>query len=112
MMTATRVQRTPWSLRLWMSVSAGFALFSLEKLWMVFLMTTLLMSAVAVTYVRGLGRTLVTQQQSLLEKRQTLQVAWDQLLLDRSTWSNPSHIQKMALDAGMVTPDQVEMVKM
>lgn len=67
-------------------------------------------SAVAVTYVRCSERQLVSQQQSLLQQRQQLQVQWGQLLLERSTWSNPVHIQAVADNEGMISPVQKSIV--
>ncbi len=104
MVTATRIAtQTPWFV---ISQWLDYLKVSSRTLMLTALITAVLLSAVSVVYVRCLERQLVSTQQSLVEERQSLQDQWGQLLLERSTWSNPVHIQQVATDQGMITPQQ------
>jgi cell division protein FtsL len=108
MVTATKVAHTSYS---WSALASQWSA-SKQRLLLISLMVMVLMSAVAVTYLRCMERDLVSGQQTLVDERQALQVKWGQLLLEKSTWSNPVHIQQVAEEAGMIVPQTINMVEL
>lgn len=106
MMAASRSLQQPVS----MKGLVGHITLSWQKLCVSALVMFVLVSAVAVTYVRCSERQLVSEQQSLMQQRHHLQIQWGQLLLERSTWSNPVHIQAVADNDGMISPAQKSIV--
>lgn len=56
----------------------------------------LLFSALGIIYVTNATRTLTAGIQRLTVEQHELEVQWGQLLLERSTWSMPARIQRLA----------------
>ena len=69
---------------------------STESWGILVLISLMLISAFAVVYVKDFERRLFSDSQSLQQERDSLDVEWGQLLLEQSTWANPSRIQQIA----------------
>lgn len=78
---------------------------------MTLLVITLLLSAFAVIYMKDLNRRLFIQYQVLQEEKAETLIEWGKLLLEQSTWSTQSRIQKMAVQQwGMKIPNARDIV--
>ncbi|OGO95464.1 MAG: cell division protein FtsL [Coxiella sp. RIFCSPHIGHO2_12_FULL_44_14] len=78
---------------------------------MTLLVITLLLSAFAVIYMKDLNRRLFIQYQTLQQEKAETLIEWGKLLLEQSTWSTQSRIQKMAVQQwGMRIPDAHDIV--
>ncbi len=74
-----------------------------------------LLSAIAVIYVKNLDRRLFSQLETQHQLTNQLQVEFGQLLLEQSTWATPSRVQRIAQQRyAMELPlaNQVAMVKL
>lgn len=69
---------------------------SRQTLGLALLVTLVLLSALAVVYVKDLNRRLIGDFQALQQSRDTLQVEWGQLLLEENTWSTQARVQQIA----------------
>ena len=70
---------------------------SWSKLCALFLLLTLVVvSALSIIYAKDLTRRSFSELQQLQQKRDHLQVAWSQLLLEQSTWTTQARIQTAA----------------
>jgi len=100
MNTATRVYNRGFSAR-----KRGYFSLSSLHLGMMTLVLGLLLSAFGVVYTKDLNRRLFIQYQGLQQMQQQYQVGWSKLLLEQSTWSTQSRIQRLAQrQLSMVTP--------
>ena len=78
-------------IRGWLTVALGLAVF---------------VSAVSVVYVKHASRKLFVELQALERARDGLNVEWEQLHLEQSTWATHGRIESMARDRlGMQVPD-------
>ncbi len=90
------------------------ALANRQGLLLMLLVLLCLVSAIGVVYVRDANRRLFTQLQLLEKKRDSLHVAWGQLLLEESTWATQARIQRIAiqkLNMEVPSPASIIMVK-
>lgn len=83
---------------------------SRESFGVVVLVMAVLLSALAVVYIRNLDRSLFSQLQSLQTQKNELQVEFSQLMLEESTWTTPARIQKGARSMQMKVPAPKEVV--
>jgi len=75
------------------------------------LLITLLLSALAVIYIKDLNRRLFSDVQLLEKKYDELNIEWGQLLLEQSAWSTQSRVQMIAQsDLGMFVPSAKDIV--
>ena len=71
----------------------------------------ILISAFAVVYVKDLNRRLFIEYQELQQTHQQIEIDWGKLLLERSTWSTQSRIQRIASEQlQMIAPKPREIV--
>lgn len=70
-----------------------------------------LLSAMAIVYVKNHERSLFSDLQTAQQNAAQLQVEWGQLLLEQSTLVTPARVQKIAQERlGMVIPSQKDIV--
>lgn len=82
-----------------------------RKLWVVVLGLAVLVSALAVVYVKYQSRRLFVEFQSLQNIRDDLEIEWGQLQLEQSTWLTQGHIENIARTRlGMVMPSRERVV--
>ncbi len=62
----------------------------------IILIIAVLLSALAIVYVKTFNRRMFSQLQAQYDMRDKLQVEWGQLLLEQSTWATSSRIQHIA----------------
>ena len=75
------------------------------------LSVAVLLSAMAVVYVKNYERTLFSDLQTAHQNAAQLEVEWGQLLLEQSTLVTPARVQKIAQERlGMVVPSQKDIV--
>ena len=60
------------------------------------LLLTVVLSALSIIYCKDYSRRAFGELQQLQQVRDTVQVAWGQLLLEQSTWSTQARIQSHA----------------
>ncbi len=60
------------------------------------LVFAVLVSAVAVVYIKHVGRAQFVALQKLEQKRDHLNEEWGRLLLEQSTWANPGRVEHEA----------------
>lgn len=71
----------------------------------VLLVSSIVISAFALIYVKDLNRRLFIQSQTLQQDHQRMVNQWGKLLLEQSTWSAQSRVQSISEQSlGMVTP--------
>lgn len=78
------------------------------------LVMAVLISAVAVVYVQYEIRVLFARKQSLIARRDALNVEWGRLQLEQSTWGTQSrveHVARQKLEMVNPAPDNVVFVK-
>lgn len=78
------------------------------------LIIALVLSAFSVIYIKDLNRRLFIQQQSQQAIHDRLYEEWGKLLLEQSTWSTHSRVQKIAehrLNMTMPAPKEVIVLK-
>lgn len=93
------------------SVYRWAALFSPNMFVVLVLLAALLMSGVAVVYTTFKSRYLLNELQQLKTQRNELQVQWGQLLIEQSTFSLESRIERKAIEElAMEIPDIAEIV--
>lgn len=86
----------------------------LRQLWVALLMSLVLASALAVTTSAHLTRVQYARFQQLELEQDQLQTIWGRLLLEESTWSAPSRIERLARERlEMQVPDinDVEVIR-
>ncbi len=83
--------------------------------WLFILLVALvLLSAVAVVYVKDLHRRYFIDYQNIQDTQNQMYVDWGKLLLEQSTWSTQARVQTVAeqrLNMEMPQPNQVVMVQ-
>lgn len=85
-----------------------------RQLWVALLMSLVLASALAVTTSAHLTRVQYARLQQLELEQDQLQTIWGRLLLEESTWSAPSRIERLARERlEMHVPDinDVEVIR-
>ena len=71
----------------------------------------LLFSALGVIYMKDLNRRLFIQYQALQAQKAQSLIQWGKLLLEQSTWSTQSRIQRIAQkQLGMIVPSAKDIV--
>lgn len=76
-----------------------------------FLIAAVFLSAISVVYNQEDNRMLFNQLTSLQKNRDNLFVTWGQLLLEESTWTIQSRVEKIATEKfNMIVPDQKNIV--
>lgn len=86
----------------------------LRQLWVALLLSLVLASALAVTTSAHLTRVQYARLQQLELEQDQLQTIWGRLLLEESTWSAPSRIERLARERlEMQVPDinDVEVIR-
>lgn len=87
------------------------ALFSARMGLIIFLLLCVLVSGTSVIYTTFKNRYLLNELQQLKTQRNELQVQWGQLLIEQSTFSLESRIERKAIDElAMEIPDISEIV--
>ncbi|WP_051786305.1 cell division protein FtsL [Endozoicomonas numazuensis] len=82
------------------------ALFQKSNLVSALLLTSVLVSGVAVSFVGHENRRLHNELQQELERRNKAQVEWGKLLLEQSSLTNPGRVEKIAREElDMEVPD-------
>lgn len=77
----------------------------------VLLMVASLCSSFGVVYFKDLNRRLFIQYETLQHEKAEKLIKWERLLLEQSTWSTQSRIQKIAQrQLGMEMPNAKEIV--
>lgn len=93
------------------SIYAWSALFSPRMVTIVVLLLFVLASGVSVIYTTFKSRSLLNQLQQLTTQRNELQVQWGQLLIEQSTFSLESRVERKASDElAMIVPKISEIV--
>lgn len=93
------------------SVYAWSALFSPRMITIALLLIFVLASGVSVVYTTFKSRYLLNQLQQLKTQRNELQVQWGQLLIEQSTFSLESRVERKASEElAMTTPKISEIV--
>lgn len=85
-----------------------------QRLSMLLLIIAVLISALAIVYVKTLNRRLFSDLQSQQQVRNDLYLDWGKLLLEQSTWATQARISSLAQQKlEMVVPEakQVIMIK-
>src|SRR5690348_13432654 len=79
-------------------VSGSIRLFVLSKEYcrLICLIMMVLVSAVAVVYVKDLNRRLFSELETLQQARDELRIESGQLLLEQNTWATQARIQQIA----------------
>lgn len=67
-----------------------------DYLLVIVLLIALVVSACCLVYVKNYKHVLYNDLQSSFQKERQLQVDWDQLLLEQSTWAAPARVQSLA----------------
>lgn len=78
------------------------------------LLTTVLASAIAVVYEKHESRKLFVELQALQKTRDRMDVDWDRLQLEQSTWATHGRIESIArnkLDMHMPAPNEIVIIR-
>lgn len=78
------------------------------------LLGLVLMSSLAVVYIKHVGRSEFISLQQLEQTRDQLNEEWGRLLLEESTWATPGRIEQQArarLDMIVPTADKIVVIK-
>lgn len=89
-------------------------LLTFPHLMVIFLSTVVLGSAIAVVYIQHLNRCLHIELQALYDLRDALHIEWSQLLLEQSTYSADSRVEKLAqekLHMNLPKPEQTVVMR-
>jgi len=86
-------------------------MFSPRMLMIVVLLAALLASGISVIYITFKNRSVLNELQQLRNQRNELQVQWGQLLIEQSTFSLDSRIERKAIEElQMKVPDFSDVV--
>ncbi|NND64675.1 MAG: cell division protein FtsL [Gammaproteobacteria bacterium] len=66
--------------------------------WLVTIGIALLVSAIAIVYVTHQTRSLFVEAQSLNAERDALEIEWNRLRLEHSTWATHGRVEQLARD--------------
>ena len=94
------------------SVYAWSALFSARMVVIMVLLFFVLASGVSVVYTTFKSRYLLNQLQQLKTQRNDLQVQWGQLLIEQSTFSLESRVERKATDELAMTVPKISEIVM
>lgn len=94
------------------SIYAWSALFSPRMVVIVMLLLFVLASGVSVVYTTSKSRYLLNQLQQLKTQRNELQVQWGQLLIEQSTFSLESRVERKASDELAMTVPKISEIVM
>jgi cell division protein FtsL len=87
-------------------------LFSPRMLLICLLLLAMLASGIAVIYTTFKNRSMLNELQMLRNQRNELQVQWGQLLIEQSTFSLDSRIERKAIDELQMTVPEISDVVM
>lgn len=75
------------------------------------LTAAVLMSALSIIYVTNVSRNIHASIQQTVAERNELHIQWDQLLLEKSTWTMQARVEHVATNQmGMLVPDHKSVV--
>jgi cell division protein FtsL len=78
---------------------------------LILLIAAVLISAIGTVYTTNSARGFNADLQQLKMEQDQLQLQWGQLLLEKSTWTMPARVQKIAThELGMVIPNSQSVV--
>lgn len=82
-----------------------------DYLWLAAAGLSVVVSAVGVIYSVHTSRQMINELQSLQRETEQTQVAWGQLLLEKSTWGSYAHVERTAQEKlAMYVPAVKEIV--
>lgn len=74
---------------------------------MLFLVATVLFSALCVIYVTNMSRTTLSQLEQEMQQAHQLELQWGQLLLEQASLATPSRVEQLATDKlHMILPSE------
>lgn len=85
-----------------------------ESLVFAVVLGTVLVSALGVVYAKHESRKLFIELQALQNKQDDMDVDWDRLQLEQSTWATPGRIERIArtkLDMHMPLPNEIVIIR-
>tara|TARA_R100001377_G_scaffold26636_3_gene14360 strand:+ start:732 stop:1091 length:360 start_codon:yes stop_codon:yes gene_type:complete len=94
------------------SIYAWSALFSARMIAIAVLLIFVLASGVSVVYTTFKSRYLLNQLQQLKTQRNELQVQWGQLLIEQSTFSLESRVERKASEELLMTVPKISEIVM
>jgi cell division protein FtsL len=82
-----------------------------KRIGVCFLVLTIMVTAMAVVYAKHENRKAFAQLQSLLSKRDDMEVHWGKLQLEQGAWTTHGRVEKIASTRlGMESPSTVQVV--
>lgn len=74
---------------------------------MLFLVSTVLLSALSVIYITNMSRTTLSQLEQEIQQSHQLELQWGQLLLEQASLATPSRVEQLASDKlHMILPSE------